>query len=274
MIISETDQWIIYGDITAEERKVIEENIRRENSIWLPNYNAELIQRLHRVLFVRNGQLWIDGTRVRTPTEGSSHPCYNCGQCIDNMFSRCQRSSCERELKKINVCLGRNSFERTYSWIHQPIDFEFQKQVGFWMTRKKNGVIYNYSRCKFCHKEFKWIGDYEQAQHVVEYKKICFRKQKQYVRSPKDLIESIEQSYFIEEHILGRTNISGKYRHFMLSSFNYRCADCGATNQETRLHIDHIVPISKGGSNKKENLQVLCKDCNLAKHTDVWEAGK
>lgn len=30
-------------------------------------------------------------------------------------------------------------------------------------------------------------------------------------------------------------------------------------------HIDHIKPISKGGTNEKTNLQLTCEPCNLAK---------
>ena len=31
---------------------------------------------------------------------------------------------------------------------------------------------------------------------------------------------------------------------------------------EVGLHIDHIVPIAKGGKTVKSNLQVLCSKCN------------
>lgn len=44
-----------------------------------------------------------------------------------------------------------------------------------------------------------------------------------------------------------------------------RCALCGATKNERPLHVDHIKPRSLGGTNDKDNLQVLCSKCNQAK---------
>jgi len=41
------------------------------------------------------------------------------------------------------------------------------------------------------------------------------------------------------------------------------CQLCGTT--EEPFHIDHIIPRSKGGTSDMDNLQVLCKRCNLAK---------
>lgn len=56
--------------------------------------------------------------------------------------------------------------------------------------------------------------------------------------------------------------ISKKDRQSVLDKFNHNCKFCGS---EKDLHIDHIIPISKGGKNNITNLQVLCRTCNLKK---------
>jgi len=54
-------------------------------------------------------------------------------------------------------------------------------------------------------------------------------------------------------------------RYRVLSAAKGRCALCGATSQERRIEVDHVIPRSKGGSNDLSNLQALCGECNRGK---------
>ena len=63
-----------------------------------------------------------------------------------------------------------------------------------------------------------------------------------------------------------RTHIPKGLRHEVFKRDNYTCVECGATKEDgAKLHIDHIIPVSKGGSDELDNLQTLCAECNLNK---------
>lgn len=50
------------------------------------------------------------------------------------------------------------------------------------------------------------------------------------------------------------------------------CRLCGARpEQGAKLHVDHIIPWSKGGETVLENLQILCDKCNIGKSDYVPE---
>jgi hypothetical protein len=57
---------------------------------------------------------------------------------------------------------------------------------------------------------------------------------------------------------------------FLETRQNYRCAVCGAIlNRAANPHVDHIFPVSLGGNNDVENLQLLCDRCNLGKSNAI-----
>lgn len=47
----------------------------------------------------------------------------------------------------------------------------------------------------------------------------------------------------------------------------FSCASCGNTAND--LQIDHVMPVSKGGSNDLDNLQLLCRTCNIVKGAKI-----
>ncbi len=52
-------------------------------------------------------------------------------------------------------------------------------------------------------------------------------------------------------------------REYLLEKFGRKCCYCGATN--VALEIEHIVPKSRGGSNRVSNLCTACTPCNVDK---------
>lgn len=63
-------------------------------------------------------------------------------------------------------------------------------------------------------------------------------------------------------------SISLSLRYKVLCRDHFTCVICGrspAKDHDVVLHIDHIIPWSKGGENVENNLRTLCFECNLGK---------
>ena len=55
----------------------------------------------------------------------------------------------------------------------------------------------------------------------------------------------------------------------------HKCYYCGEKVAWDECHIDHVIPISRGGSNDISNLVITCSVCNLEKHNKFpWEFSK
>ena len=46
----------------------------------------------------------------------------------------------------------------------------------------------------------------------------------------------------------------------------FRCTYCGASGNDVELQVDHIIPMSKGGSSHLSNLTTACAKCNNTKN--------
>ena len=75
------------------------------------------------------------------------------------------------------------------------------------------------------------------------------------------ILESMER-----KSVIGR-EISPQLRNEILERNGFTCQQCGAgpgdpdpfnPSRKVRLHIDHIIPVTQGGTNDKNNLRVMC----------------
>lgn len=51
----------------------------------------------------------------------------------------------------------------------------------------------------------------------------------------------------------------------LLAAQRGRCVVC-KTDIRSKYHVDHIVPLARGGGNQKTNIQLLCPPCNCSKN--------
>ena len=63
-------------------------------------------------------------------------------------------------------------------------------------------------------------------------------------------------------------DFTGEQWFTILSNQKNRCAMC---HKQTKLTIDHIIPISRGGNHTMTNIQALCRPCNSKKWKNLPE---
>jgi len=62
-----------------------------------------------------------------------------------------------------------------------------------------------------------------------------------------------------------RLNVTRELREYVVLRDGFVCGICGSPVDPSDVHIDHITPVSRGGSHLATNLQVAHSKCNLRK---------
>lgn len=68
-----------------------------------------------------------------------------------------------------------------------------------------------------------------------------------------------------------RKTFSKSEREYVFKRDNYTCQLCGKDLHELPREriLDHKIPLSQLGSNKMENIWLLCNDCDKNKKSDI-----
>ena len=71
-----------------------------------------------------------------------------------------------------------------------------------------------------------------------------------------------------------RKKMTDSIRYDVLKRDGFKCVLCGRSAQDgVKLHVDHILPVSKGGKTEMSNLRTLCQTCNMGKRDKYDESG-
>lgn len=66
--------------------------------------------------------------------------------------------------------------------------------------------------------------------------------------------------------------VSKRTRFEVLRRDNHTCRYCGGSAPDVRLTVDHVIPVTLGGSDDPTNLVVACRDCNAGKSSIAPDA--
>lgn len=129
----------------------------------------------------------------------------------------------------------------------------------------------------------KWYS--ENKDIVSENRKIWYQENKELMKERRRqwYLQNKDKAYL---RVLKRRSLkhsvafAGVKRKDLLDRDNWTCQICGVRvhdrneggnenrhlwDDERKAHLDHVIPISKGGDSTPQNMQVLCRTCNLSK---------
>ena len=151
-------------------------------------------------------------------------------------------------LKKLNLTINRENIHLTKEDIFKIIE-------ELWIQKQKQPTI----------------NEFESTHHTIKIIKSNFGTWMNCLHEFVEYENKINKSFFLTKNAIKHKTSptpSLSLRYQVLNRDKFKCVKCGrspANDPSIELHIDHIVPYSKGGETILDNLQTLCQHCNLGK---------
>ena len=176
--------------------------------------------------------------------------------------------------------------QRYFHDLIQRVEYNRKEYAGYCpryysiMRNETSEDSMNYEKFSFFRKKESEVCDSLMLKPVID---LCLRIEKTYI-SPKgrnrysnyldfhydDIVRHYEaakrRAFYRESAKYQRDLMTDSLRYDILKRDGFRCVICGATAQDgVKLHVDHILPVSKGGKTEPSNLRTLCDRCNMGK---------
>jgi hypothetical protein len=107
----------------------------------------------------------------------------------------------------------------------------------------------------------KWSAQIEEAKRKLENANEILRAKARERFGFPDIPEEEDEATFG-----GRDAIPDDVKTYVWRRDSGKCVKC---RSQEKLEFDHIIPVSKGGSNTARNIQLLCEKCNRSKRDSI-----
>ena len=168
------------------------------------------------------------------------------------------------------------AFDTAYRWLNP----EYKRRR---VQRKKEWELAHKEHLRQYYKQYRQIHREERRQYQREYQKYHGRRyylahkeeKKRYVKQYRQTHKAELNAWDAKRRALKqealanltkgqKAEIKEIYRRAR-EDRNVRCYICGKKIPLGHRHVDHIVPLSKGGKHVPSNLAITCDECNLKK---------
>ena len=147
-------------------------------------------------------------------------------------------------------------------------------------NRAKSGLQ---TRCKSCQKEY--YTENRDRYRELKKKESYKLKMKEYFNNNKDSINEYKRQRYKTEEGKAKVKVNNRNRKDkirstsdgsithrrilqLLKKQDYKCAISGVDIRDD-YHIDHIIPLSKGGKHIDSNIQLLAPSVNMSKKDKI-----
>lgn len=186
----------------------------------------------------------------------SSGGCMECSRIrsLKRMRENPEARKRSRESQKLRYRMDEEYREkvklRSIEWHYQNQERASESKKRWYLENKEHAKIENARRLDEYRNDPEWV-ERERARKRLEMKNHPHRRAASYgARRARE--ENVEGK-FSPNDVLS-----------LLDQQNYQCVYCKTCLKEY-YEVDHITPISRGGSNWPSNLQCLCRSCNRRK---------
>ncbi len=97
-----------------------------------------------------------------------------------------------------------------------------------------------------------------------------YEAHRKYVKANPERIKHLKARRYARKKNAEGSHTYQEWRDLKIKN-DYRCAEC---RERKILTKDHIIPLSKGGTDYIDNIQPLCRNCNSKKHNHIYENSK
>ncbi|MCL4510010.1 MAG: HNH endonuclease [Bacteroidetes bacterium] len=105
----------------------------------------------------------------------------------------------------------------------------------------------------------------EMEEVILRVKKIAFDDESE-ISTLRNQIANIESAIEFSHSKTARQAIPEDVKLVVWARDKGVCVYCGS---KVNLQFDHTIPVAKGGGNSPENVQILCRECNLRKSDKI-----